>query len=338
MKCKKCGAEAEGNFCQYCGASITTQKQKANTPANNGYSAPVYHGGNNSLQPPQAPKKNKKGWWWAASIFLFIGALVYFPHLSFIFLLLAGVAALPVGPVAKMLEQKGVANSIKGLAAAGLFFVSVMLAPSQPAAPPNDNLIADAAAIQQEEVQEQNTETAKEETEKKASEAAKAEAEKKAAEKTKAAEAAKKAEAEKKAAEEAKATEAAKAEAEKKAAEEAKATEAAKKAEAEKKAAEEGKAAEAAKKAEAEKKAAEEAKAAEAAKAEAEKKAAEKANNTNNSSTTTIEGPYAASVNSKVFHASSCEHVDTIKKANLIFFSTREQAVSGRRPCKDCNP
>lgn len=309
MKCKKCGAETEGNFCQYCGASITTQKQKANTPANNGYSAPVYHGGNNSLQPPQAPKKNKKGWWWAASIFLFIGALVYFPHLSFIFLLLAGVAALPVGPVAKMLEQKGVANSIKGLAAAGLFFVSVMLAPSQPAAPPNDNLIADAAAIQQEEVQEQNTETAKEETEKKASEAAKAEAEKKAAEETKAAEAAKKAEAEKKAAEEAKAVEAAKAEAEKKAAEEAKAA----KAEAEKKAAETTKAAD-------EKQSSQSSSSNEKQGSSSSKKSSGNNFNTYSNDYSDVSKNYVLNTNTKKFHYPSCRSVEknsTKKLCNL---------------------
>ncbi len=48
---------------------------------------------------------------------------------------------------------------------------------------------------------------------------------------------------------------------------------------------------------------------------------------------------YVASKNSEVFHYSSCESVRAIKPANLIDFSSREQAVaSGRRPCSICKP
>lgn len=51
------------------------------------------------------------------------------------------------------------------------------------------------------------------------------------------------------------------------------------------------------------------------------------------------ESYYAASANSEVFHRPNCSYVNRIKRSNLIFFTTREEALnSNRRPCKVCNP
>jgi competence protein ComEC len=48
---------------------------------------------------------------------------------------------------------------------------------------------------------------------------------------------------------------------------------------------------------------------------------------------------YAASAKSEVFHHVTCPHVAAISESNLVFFSTREEAIaSGRRPCKTCDP
>jgi len=46
-----------------------------------------------------------------------------------------------------------------------------------------------------------------------------------------------------------------------------------------------------------------------------------------------------ASKNSKVFHKSDCIWANRIKPANLVTFSTRDQAIqAGKRPCKQCKP
>ena len=48
---------------------------------------------------------------------------------------------------------------------------------------------------------------------------------------------------------------------------------------------------------------------------------------------------YAASKNSEVFHSINCNYVDRISNSNLVFFTSREEAIaSGRRPCKVCSP
>jgi hypothetical protein len=54
---------------------------------------------------------------------------------------------------------------------------------------------------------------------------------------------------------------------------------------------------------------------------------------------TTAERRYVASKNSKVFHKSDCRWAQRIKPANLVTFSTRDQAIqAGKRPCKQCKP
>ena len=54
---------------------------------------------------------------------------------------------------------------------------------------------------------------------------------------------------------------------------------------------------------------------------------------------TTSKYKYVASKNSKVFHKPDCRWVQRIKPANLVTFSTREQAIqAGKRPCKTCQP
>jgi hypothetical protein len=53
----------------------------------------------------------------------------------------------------------------------------------------------------------------------------------------------------------------------------------------------------------------------------------------------TAEYKYVASKNSKVFHKPDCPWAQKIKPANLVTFSTREQAIAaGKRPCKQCQP
>ncbi len=49
-------------------------------------------------------------------------------------------------------------------------------------------------------------------------------------------------------------------------------------------------------------------------------------------------GPWFAAKNSKIFHRSGCSFLGRISKENLLEFSSRDQAASGRRPCKTCNP
>jgi len=58
------------------------------------------------------------------------------------------------------------------------------------------------------------------------------------------------------------------------------------------------------------------------------------------SATTADDGyQYVASKNLKVFHKMACEHVLTIKKENLSYFHSLEEALaSGRRGCKQCKP
>lgn len=49
-------------------------------------------------------------------------------------------------------------------------------------------------------------------------------------------------------------------------------------------------------------------------------------------------GPWYAAKDSKVFHNTGCSFLSRISKENLLEFATREEAASGRRPCKTCNP
>jgi hypothetical protein len=54
---------------------------------------------------------------------------------------------------------------------------------------------------------------------------------------------------------------------------------------------------------------------------------------------TTATYKYVASKNSKVFHKPDCIWANRIKPANLVTFSTRDQAIqAGKRPCKQCKP
>jgi competence protein ComEC len=48
--------------------------------------------------------------------------------------------------------------------------------------------------------------------------------------------------------------------------------------------------------------------------------------------------PFVASRRSEVFHLASCQAAATIAERNRLVFSTREQALAGRRPAKDCQP
>jgi len=50
-------------------------------------------------------------------------------------------------------------------------------------------------------------------------------------------------------------------------------------------------------------------------------------------------GQYVGSVNSDVFHYPNCSYVNSIHPENMIWFSSRDDAVAhGYRPCKRCNP
>ncbi len=48
---------------------------------------------------------------------------------------------------------------------------------------------------------------------------------------------------------------------------------------------------------------------------------------------------YVASKNSKVFHRPDCHWARRIKPENLVYYSSREEAINaGRKPCKQCKP
>jgi hypothetical protein len=48
---------------------------------------------------------------------------------------------------------------------------------------------------------------------------------------------------------------------------------------------------------------------------------------------------YVSSKNSKVFHKAECSSAKKINSENLVFYSSREEAIkAGKRPCKRCNP
>ena len=50
-------------------------------------------------------------------------------------------------------------------------------------------------------------------------------------------------------------------------------------------------------------------------------------------------GAYVGSINSDVFHYPTCSYVNSIYPENMIWFSSREDAISkGYRPCKRCKP
>lgn len=47
---------------------------------------------------------------------------------------------------------------------------------------------------------------------------------------------------------------------------------------------------------------------------------------------------YIASKGSRIFHRVGCPHAARITEEQRLLFRTREEAASGRRPCKTCNP
>jgi hypothetical protein len=48
---------------------------------------------------------------------------------------------------------------------------------------------------------------------------------------------------------------------------------------------------------------------------------------------------YIASKNSKVFHRPDCHWVRQIKPKNLVYYSSRDEAIkAGKKPCKQCKP
>jgi hypothetical protein len=48
---------------------------------------------------------------------------------------------------------------------------------------------------------------------------------------------------------------------------------------------------------------------------------------------------YVASKNSSVFHKPDCSSAKRIKPENLVYYSSREEAINaGKRPCKQCKP
>jgi hypothetical protein len=47
---------------------------------------------------------------------------------------------------------------------------------------------------------------------------------------------------------------------------------------------------------------------------------------------------YVSSKGSRIFHRAGCFHVKRIAEEQRIYFQSREEASSGRRPCKTCNP
>ncbi len=54
---------------------------------------------------------------------------------------------------------------------------------------------------------------------------------------------------------------------------------------------------------------------------------------------TPAEYKYVASKNSKVFHKPDCHWVRQIKPENLVYYSSRDEAINaGKKPCKQCKP
>lgn len=47
---------------------------------------------------------------------------------------------------------------------------------------------------------------------------------------------------------------------------------------------------------------------------------------------------YIVSKGSRIFHRVGCSHAARITEERRILFRTRDEAASGRRPCKTCNP
>lgn len=47
---------------------------------------------------------------------------------------------------------------------------------------------------------------------------------------------------------------------------------------------------------------------------------------------------YISSKSSRIFHRADCPHAKRIAEEKKVYFQSREQAASGRRPCKTCNP
>jgi methylphosphotriester-DNA--protein-cysteine methyltransferase len=48
---------------------------------------------------------------------------------------------------------------------------------------------------------------------------------------------------------------------------------------------------------------------------------------------------YVASKNGNVFHRLDCKWVKKIKPENLVYYSSRDEAINaGKKPCKQCNP
>jgi hypothetical protein len=54
---------------------------------------------------------------------------------------------------------------------------------------------------------------------------------------------------------------------------------------------------------------------------------------------TQVEYKYIASKNSNIFHKPDCIWVKRIKPENLVYYSSRDEAINaGKKPCKQCNP
>jgi len=50
-------------------------------------------------------------------------------------------------------------------------------------------------------------------------------------------------------------------------------------------------------------------------------------------------GQYVGSIDSEVFHKPNCSYVKSILPENIVWYSSRDDAISqGKRPCKRCNP
>jgi len=48
--------------------------------------------------------------------------------------------------------------------------------------------------------------------------------------------------------------------------------------------------------------------------------------------------PYAAAVDSPVFHRSDCQYMREMLPQNVRWFEARQEAAQDRRPCERCRP
>lgn len=68
---------------------------------------------------------------WILSIFLLLGAIVYFPSVSSILFVIGALLSFPINPLRKYIDSIGIRGRTKGIIIAILFIVGAIIAPTQ---------------------------------------------------------------------------------------------------------------------------------------------------------------------------------------------------------------